>query len=240
VDYIILAPIVESGWNSVLEEAKAAGIPVIVEDRKVDVNEDDLYSAYVGSDFLKEGRGAVSWLDSVLKQQGRSNAKINIVDIQGTLDSTAQMGRTAALEDGIKQHSNWVLTAQQSGDFIQPKAYEVMKSILMKTHNINVVYCENDSMAFGAIQALQDEGLTCNVNGGIIVISFDATSGGLNDCLSGTISLDMECNPLQGPYIAKFIQNLRQKKSVNKITYLDETSFDCFSITKKIIKNRAY
>ncbi len=240
VDYIVLAPLVESGWDSVLEEAKKAGIPVIIEDRNVSVNESDLYSAYVGGNFLKEGETAVSWLDSVLKQQGRANDKIQIVDIQGTIGSTAQIGRTEALEAAIRKHSNWVLAAQQSGDFIKPKAYEAMKSILMKTQKVDVVYCENDSEAFGAIQALQEAGLNCGVKNGVIVISFDATSEGLTDCLSGTISLDVECNPLQGPYIAKMIQNLRQGKSVDKISYIDETSFDCFSITRDTIKNRVY
>lgn len=240
VDYIVLAPLVESGWDSVLEEAKKAGIPVIIEDRNVSVNESDLYSAYVGGNFLKEGETAVSWLDSVLKQQGRDNDKIQIVDIQGTIGSTAQIGRTAALETAIGQHSNWVLAAQQSGDFIKPKAYEAMKNILIKTQKVDVVYCENDSEAFGAIQALQEAGLKCGAKDGVIVISFDATSEGLTNCLSGTISLDVECNPLQGPYIAKIIQNLRQGKSVDRISYIDETSFDCFSITKDTIKNRDY
>lgn len=240
VDYIVLAPLVESGWDSVLEEAKRAGIPVIIEDRNVSVKKSDLYSAYVGGNFLKEGETAVSWLDSVLKQQGRDNDKIQIVDIQGTIGSTAQIGRTAALEAAIRQHPNWVLAAQQCGDFIKPKAYEAMKDILMKTQKVDVVYCENDSEAFGAIQALQEAGLKCGVKDGVIVISFDATSEGLTDCLSGTIGLDVECNPLQGPSIAKIIQNLRQGKRVDKISYIDETSFDCFSITKDTIKNRVY
>lgn len=240
VDYIVLAPIVETGWDSVLEEAKKAGIPVIIEDRKVNVKENDLYSAYVGGNFLKEGETAVNWLDSVLKKQGRGHSDVQIVDIQGTLDSSAQIGRTAALEAAVRGHSNWVLEAQQCGDFIKPKAYEAMKNILSKTHKIDVVYCENDSEAFGAIQALQEAGLTCSVKNGVIVISFDATAEGLSECLTGTISLDVECNPLQGPSIARIIQNLRQGKSVEKESYIDETSFDCFSVTKETIKNRAY
>lgn len=240
VDYIVLAPLVQTGWDSVLEEAKKAGIPVIIEDRMVNVSDSSLYAAHIGSNFLKEGETATAWLDSVLKQQGRGKSTIHIVDIQGTLDSTAQIGRTAALESAIASHQNWVLTAQKSGDFIQPKAYEVMKEILSTTHDIDVVYCENDSEAFGAIAALREAGMPCGAKNGVIVISFDATSEGLSDCLNGTISLDVECNPLQGKYIAKIIQNLRQGKSVNKTINIDETSFDCFSITPKIIASRVY
>ena len=240
VDYIVLAPLVETGWDSVLEEAKQAGIPVIIVDRMVNVKNSDLYTAYVGTNFLQEGETAVSWMESVLKKYGRENDNINIIDIQGTMNSTAQIGRTEALEAAIKKHPNWKLTAQESGDFTKPKAYEVMTNILAKTKDIDIAYCENDSEAFGAIKALQEAGLTCNVNGGVIVISFDATSEGLTDCLSGLISLDVECNPLQGPYVEKIIRQLNSGNSVEKVTYLNETSFDCFSITQDIINNRVY
>jgi simple sugar transport system substrate-binding protein len=240
VDYIVLAPLVENGFDSVLEEAKKAGIPVIIVDRMVKVSDDSLYTAYVGSNFLKEGQTAVKWLETVLEKTGRNKKVVHIVDIQGTINSSAQIGRTAALEAGIRSHSNWVLTAQESGDFIKPKAYEIMSRILASTRDIDVVYCENDSEAFGAIKALQEAGLKCGVNDGVIVISFDATSEGLNDCLSGLISLDVECNPLQGPYVARIIENLSQKKSVEKIAYLEETWFDCFTITKQIIEKRVY
>ncbi len=241
VDYIVLAPLVETGWDSVLEEARRAEIPVIIVDRMVRVSDGDLYTAYIGSNFLKEGQTAVAWLEGVLEKYRRDKKTVNIVNIQGTIGSSAQIGRTAALEAGIRSHPNWKLTAQESGDFIKPKAYEVMSRILKKTSDIDVVYCENDSEAFGAIKALQEAGLKCGVlNGGVIVISFDATSEGLSECLSGRISLNVECNPLQGPYVEKLIRDLSEGKSVEKISYLEETWFDCFTITKDIIDKRVY
>jgi len=240
VDYIVLAPLVETGWDSVLEEAKQAGIPVIIIDRMVNVKSSDLYTAYVGTNFYKEGETAVNWLTSVLKKYGREDKPINIVDIQGTLGSTAQLGRSAALEAALETNPRWKLVAQECGDFTKPKSYEVMSNILEKTRDIDVVYCENDSEAFGAIKALQETGMKCNVDGGVIVISFDATSEGLLDCLSGLISLDVECNPLQGPYVKDIILQLNAGKNVEKMRYLDETSFDCFGITQKIIDERVY
>lgn len=240
VDYIVLAPLVENGWDSVLEEAKQAKIPVIIVDRMVNVKDSDLYTAYIGTNFLQEGETAVNWLENVLKKYGRENNNINIIDIQGTMNSTAQIGRSEALAAAIKKHPNWKLAAQECGEFTKPKSYEVMSDILKKTKDIDVCYCENDSEAFGAIKALQEAGLTCNINGGVIVISFDATSEGLTDCLSGLISMDVECNPLQGPYVAKIISQLNSGGNVSKITYLDETWFDCFNITQKTIDGRAY
>ena len=240
VDYIVLAPLVETGWDSVLEEASRAEIPVIIVDRMVDTSNKDLYTAYIGSNFLKEGQTAIRWLESVLEKHERNEETIRIVNIQGTLNSSAQIGRTTALEDGIENNLNWKLIAQESGDFIKPKAYEIMSNILAKTKDIDVVYCENDSEAFGAIKALQAAGLKCNVDGGVIVISFDATSEGLSECLSGNISLNVECNPLQGPYVANTIHKLSHKEPVDRISYLEETWFDCFTITKDIIEKRVY
>ncbi len=241
VDYIVLAPLVETGWDSVLDEARRAAIPVIVVDRMVRVADNDLYTAYVGSNFLKEGQTAVAWLEAALEKHGRDKRTVHIVNIQGTIGSSAQIGRTAALEAGIRSHPNWELTAQESGDFIKPKAYEVMSRILKKTRDVDVVYCENDSEAFGAIKALEEAGLKCGIlNGGVIVISFDATSEGLSECLSGKISLNVECNPLQGPHVARIIRDLSEGKSVEKISYLEETWFDCFTITYETIEKRAY
>ncbi len=240
VDYIVLAPLVETGWDSVLEEASRAGIPVIIVDRMVKVSDKELYTAYVGSNFLEEGQTAVRWLEAVLKRYGRDTKPVRIVNIQGTIGSSAQIGRSAALDEALRNHSNWELVARESGDFIKPKAYEVMCDILAKTRDIDVVYCENDSEAFGAIKALEEAGLKCGVNGGVIVISFDATTEGLAECLSGRISLDVECNPLQGPYVADIIQKLSRKERVDRISYLEETWFDCFTITKEIIERRAY
>lgn len=240
VDFIVLAPLVETGWDSVLEEAKNAGIPVIIVDRMVNVEDNDLYTAYVGTNFLEEGEMAVNWLKAFLEKDGRGDKPINIVDIQGTLNSTAQIGRSAALAAAIKINPNWNLVAQECGEFTKPKAYEVMSNILAKTQDIDVAYCENDSEAFGAIKALQEAGLTCGAKGDVIVISFDATSEGLDDCLSGLISLDVECNPLQGPYVVDIINKLSQGQNVEKIHYLKESWFDCFNITQDIIDKRVY
>ena len=118
VDYIVLMPITEFGWESVLQEAKDAGIPVIIVDRMVDVDDDSLFTAHVGSDLYEEGRKAVAWMEK--KYAGKAN--LNIIHVMGTLGSTAQIGRTEALEAAVAAHENWNLTAQLDGDFTQAKA----------------------------------------------------------------------------------------------------------------------
>lgn len=240
VDYIVFSPRVETGWDSILQEAKEADIPVIVIDRYIETGEEDLYTAYIGSDFRQEGDKAVEWLEALLKKQGRTEEAIRIVHIQGTMESSAQIGRTAALEQAINRNANWEMVEQQDGDFTRAKAKEVMTEILKQTKDIDVVYCENDGEAFGAIDAMEEAGLKCNVNDGVIVISFDATRLGLKYCLEGKIGLTVECNPLQGPYVDEMIKRLERNEPIEQKKYIEETQFDFFTITQEMIDHREY
>ncbi len=240
VDYIVFSPRVETGWNSILQEAQDASIPVIVIDRDIEVADRSLYTAYIGSDFRKEGETAIKWLEHFLEKEGRTEEPIHIVHIQGTIGSSAQIGRTAALETALERNTNWQIVAQEEGDFTRAKAYEVMGSILKETSDIDVVYCENDGEALGAIDAMEEAGLSCNADGGVIVISFDATKLGLTYCLEGKIALNVECNPLQGPYVAEIIQRLQRGETVEQVKHVDETAFDSFTITKAMIDARGY
>lgn len=240
VDYIVFSPRVETGWTSILEEARDAGIPVIVIDRDIEVEDRSLYTAYIGSDFYKEGETAITWLENFLSDMGRTQNPIHIVHIQGTLASSAQIGRTAALEQAIKRNVNWQIVAQECGDFTRAKTYEVMNTILEETTDIDVVYCENDGEALGAIDAMEEAGLYCNVDGGVLVISFDATKLGLTYCMQGKIALNVECNPLQGPYVAEIIRRLERGESVELERYIDETWFDSRTITHEMIDDRGY
>ena len=240
VDYIVFSPKVETGWNSILKEAKDAGIPVIVTDRDIEAEDKGLYTAYIGSDFHKEGEKAVQWLEQLLDKQQRTKDPIRIVHIQGTIGSSAQIGRTAALDEARQRHPSWEMVAQECGDFTRAKAYEVMGAILKKTKDIDVVYCENDGEALGAIDAMEEAGLKCDVNDGVIIISFDATKLGLEYCLKGKIGLNVECNPLQGPYVDEIIKRLYRGEPIENHKYIDETQFDSFTITKKMIEARGY
>jgi len=240
VDYIVFSPNFETGWNSILLEAKEANIPVIVIDRYIEQQDRDLFTAFIGSDFYKEGEIAVNWLSDFLEKRGRGEEQIRIVHIQGTIGSSAQIGRTAALEEAVRRYSNWEIAAQECGDFTRAKAYEVMSSILNQTKDIDVVYCENDGEALGAIDAMEEAGLKCDPLGGVIVISFDATRLGLEYTLARKIALNVECNPLQGPYVDEIIKKLERGEPVEQIKYIDETYFDFNNITREIIDSRDY
>ncbi len=240
VDYIVFSPRVETGWDSILQEAKEAEIPVIVIDRGIVAADDSLYRAYIGSDFREEGEKAVKWLEDILEKQERTGEDIRIVHIQGTLGSSAQISRTGALEQAIQRNANWRMIEQECGDFTRAKTYEVMGAILKRTKDIDVVYCENDGEALGAIDAMEEAGLKCNPEDGVIVVSFDATKKGLEYCFEGRIALNVECNPLQGPYVDEIIKKLSRGEQVERKKFVDETLFDFYTITKGMIEKRGY
>ena len=224
VDYILLAPVTETGWDTVLQEAKDADIPVIIVDRMVDVSDDSLYTTWIGTDSLLEGRKAAEWLNAYTTAKGIDAKDVNIVDIQGTIGSTAQIGRSKGLEEGVDNYG-WNLLAQQSGEFTQAKGQEVMESMLKQYDNINVVYCENDNEAFGAIDAIKAAGYEVGADKDMMVFSFDSTKEGLKKVQSGEITLNTECNPLHGPRVEAIIKQLENKETTEKKAYLDEEMF---------------
>ncbi len=240
VDYIVLAPVVVSGWEEVLAEARDAGVPLIVMDRRVETEDDSLYTAWVGSDMKAEGVRAVQWLEEYLREQGREEEEISIVHIQGSLNSSAQLGRTAGLDEGLAAHRNWKLAARECGEFTQAKAYEVMRDILKVTRKVDVVYCENDNEAFGVMEALDEAGLTYGKDGDVILISFDATEAGLTACMEGLINLNVECNPLHGPRVEKIISMLEAGETPPKESYVEETVFEPEMLTEELIQERGY
>ena len=236
-----------------MKEAKDADIPVIIVDRMVDVSDDSLYTAWVGSDFKLEGEKACAWLKAYTEAKGMK--EVNIVDIQGTIGASAQIGRTEALNEAVKANG-WNLLAQQTGEFTQAKGQEVMESMLKQYKNINVVYCENDNEAFGAINASDAAGKKVGPDGDILVMSFDTTKAGITDTLSGKIILNTECNPLHGPRVEEIIKKLEANEKVDKKAYVDEgifahsddvttvkagdKDFDVTKVTKDVIDKRAY
>lgn len=224
VDYIILAPVIETGWDTALEEAGRMNIPVIIVDRRVKVEDEELYVSWIGSDFYAEGKKACAWMEAYAKQKGKSD--LNIVHIQGTKGSTAQQGRTQALEEAI-QSNGWTLLGQQSGEFTKAKAQEVMESFLNQYEDIDVVYCENDEEALGAIEAIHASGRSLGPNGGISVISFDATKEGLQAVKNGEIVLDVECNPMLGEMAEKVVKWLEDGSYVQKEYYTEGEIYTC-------------
>jgi simple sugar transport system substrate-binding protein len=236
VDYIILAPTTEKGWDTVLGEAKAAGIPVIIVDRMIEVADTELFTCWIGSDFRREGDAAVAWMEEHLDPTG--DRPLRIVHLQGNIGSSAQIGRTEGLDAGLAAHGNWSLVFRGPGDFTQAKGQELLEALLAEGTAFDLIYSENDNMAYGAIDALKAAGLTPGRD--VILISFDASSHALHLILSGEISFDVECNPLHGPRVQAVVEQLHRGETPPKFTYVEETSFDAAGLTEELIRSRGY
>ena len=259
VDYILLNPVAENGWDAVLQEAREAGIPVVVFDRKVRTADPDAYTTWIGSDFLLEGRRACAWLEAFLESRQYQD-RLNIVHLQGTMESSAQIGRTRALDEALRRNRRWNLLERKPAEFTTAKAKEVMADMLkLYGERIQVVYCENDNMAYGAIDSIERAGRNVGVNlerGDVLVISFDAVRHAMELALKDDIAVVTECDPLYGPRLTQIIQQLNRGEVPEHEIYVKEAQFSAIwepsqvmvngiahkvtKLTEEIIENRAY
>ncbi|MCR5330756.1 MAG: ABC transporter substrate-binding protein [Lachnospiraceae bacterium] len=244
VDYIVLAPVTEEGWDTVLEEAKEAGIPVIIVDRMVNVNDENLFTAWVGSDFELEAEKLTAWMNEFFTVSGIDKSNINIVNIQGNIGASAQIGRTTGLRNACAQYG-WNLLDEVSGEFTQAKGREVMEMFLKKYDNINIVYCENDNEAIGAIEAIESAGKevgTDIMNGQIMVVSFDGVGKtALELAKQGKISCIAECNPMHGPRVKAIIDALELGLNPEKLEYVPEELFSADkTVSSYILDGKVY
>lgn len=239
VDYIVFSPITELGWDTVLQEAKDAKIPVILMDRQVKIEDESLYTTWIGSDFRAEGENAGKWLENYLKEQGRESEPINIVVLQGTEGATSVIGRTEGFNAIAAQYEHWNILEEVDAEYTTAKGKEIMEKLLQKYEKIDVVVSQNDDMTFGAIEAIEDAGLTTGIDGDIILLSFDAVKSALEMVEAGIINVDIECNPLQGSYIESVIQSLERGEQVEKAYYISEQVFTKENVSD-FLKDRTY
>ncbi|MEM5426303.1 ABC transporter substrate-binding protein [Paraburkholderia ferrariae] len=235
VDVIAFSPVVESGWEPVLEEAKRAKIPVVLTDRAIDVKDPSLYVTMIGSDFMEEGRRAGHWLEERYKNEP---GPINIAELQGTVGSAPANDRHAGLMEVIKSDPKFKVIASQSGDFTLAGGKQVMEAFA-KTYGkkINVVYAHNDDMALGAIQAMEEAGIKPGKD--VTVVSFDATKGGFQAMVDGKINVDVECSPLLGPQLMAAVKDIVAGKQVARRIVTDEGIFP-MNVAAQVMPSRKY
>jgi ABC-type sugar transport system substrate-binding protein len=227
VDVIAFSPVVESGFETVLLEAKAAKIPVILTDRAVNTKDDSLYVTFMGSDFLEEGRKAGRWL-----LDNKKGGEVNIVELQGTVGSAPAIDRKKGFEEVIKGAPQYKIIRSQTGDFTRAKGKEVMQAFLKADpKKINVLYAHNDDMAIGAIQAIEEAGLKPGQD--ITIISIDAVKGAFEAMMAGKLNVTVECSPLLGPQLMKAVQDVMAGRPVPKRIVTQETIFPMESAAKE-------
>ncbi|WP_329625140.1 ABC transporter substrate-binding protein [Streptomyces sp. NBC_01255] len=209
VDVIAFSPVVESGWDTVLKEAKSAGIPVILTDRAVDSQDTSLYRTFLGSDFVKEGQEAGKWL---VKEYEGTSEPVNVVELQGTTGSAPANDRKAGFAEVIKGEPKFKVVASQTGDFTRAKGKEVMQAFLKSHKDIDVLYAHNDDMALGAIQAIEEAGRKPGTD--IKVISVDGIKDAFVAMQEKKINVVVECNPLLGDQLMELAEKVAAGESV--------------------------
>lgn len=242
VDYIVICPVQEAGWEVVLEEAQDAGIPVIIADRTVSADP-ALYTTFLGTDTALEGETAGLWLAEYL-----DGAEAKILVIEGSVGASAAIGRTNGFNKIAEQHEEWEILDSQSGDFTQAGGQQVMESYLKSYSDFNVLVCQNDNEAYGAMDAMDAAGVTYGVDGDVIIISFDATKEGLTRTLDGRINCNVECNPLQAAGVEDIIAKIEAGEEIPEKTIVPDEAFVApgieselaITMTQEILDGRAY
>jgi simple sugar transport system substrate-binding protein len=235
VDVIAFSPVVETGWEPVLKEAKAAKIPVILTDRAVSAKDDTLFVTFMGSDFVEEGRRAANWLVEKTKDNAGT---INIVELQGTVGSAPAIDRKKGFEEILKDKPKFKIIRSQTGDFTRAKGKEVMEAFLKaEGKKINVLFAHNDDMAIGAIQAIEEAGMKPGKD--ILIVSIDGVKGAFQAMMDGKLNVSVECSPLLGPQLMSAVKDLMAGKKLPKRIVTTESVFPMETAAKEF-PNRKY
>jgi ABC-type sugar transport system substrate-binding protein len=238
VDVIAFSPVVETGWDAVLQEAKRAKIPVILTDRSVDSEDDSLYATFLGSDFVEEGKKAGQWLvDNAADADVDKNGTINVVELQGTTGAAPAIDRKEGFADATAGDDSIKVVASQTGDFTRDGGKKVMESFLKSEKDIDVVYAHNDDMGLGAIEAIEADGKKPGVD--IKIITVDAVKDGMTALSEGKINYIVECNPLLGPQLMDLAKQVVAGKDVPKRVVTEESAFDQAQATE-VLAERKY
>jgi len=228
VDIIAFCPIVEEGWDDVLEEARIANIPVIIVDREIETDREGLYTAFIGSDFHREGIKAAEWM---VERFADIEGPIRIAEIIGTPESSPTIGRYEGLREVLNDHPKFEIVISVDGDFMRSKGRESMEIILQETPDIDILYAHNDDMALGAIEIMEEHGIAPGRD--ILIVSVDAQTSGLEALTQGKINCLIECSPYVGDDLMALIFKILNGEPFPPYTFTETRVFtdqDDFSL----------
>lgn len=226
VDVIVFSPIVQTGWDNVLTEAKQANIPVILMDRMIDTQDASLYTAYIGADFYAEGRRAGEYL--IRKADAMGAEHLRIAEICGTTDSTPMRDRQRGFMDVIEKDERFTVIDSMDGDFLRSKGEECMKALLEKhgADGIDVIFAHNDAMTLGALDVLEKE--DASAAGKMIVITVDGEKEAVDALKAGRVNCVVQCTPDLGPAVMELVGELKAGKIPLKENHPEEGVFSDF------------
>ncbi len=238
LDVIALSPIVESGWEDVLTEAKEAGIPVILSDREVDLKDESLWTTFVGSDFTEEGRRAARWLLAYMRGRIPADGMVRIVELRGTEGSAPALDRKVGFETTLAAHPAFRIVRSEVANFYLDQGRDRMREILAaERERIDVLFAHNDDMALGAIEAMEEAGIAPGKD--IVIVSVDAVREAFRAMIAGKLNCTVECTPLLGPQLMKVVQDFMDGVDLPTRIITAEEVFPA-EVAKEVIRERKY
>jgi len=222
VDVIAFVPIVADGWDNILKEAKNAGIPVLVTDRKITTENEDLYAGFIGTDSEQEGREAGYFLLKKFADRPAGDP-VRIIEISGTEGSSVAVGRADGFREIVEDNPDFEIIYTESGDFLRSKGYEIMTRLLKKFKDIDVLYSHNDGMTLGAMDAMKEVGIRPGKD--IVIITIDARQAAIDALRNGEVNCVIECNPKTGPAILSLSHQLARGETIPRLQHVHEEVF---------------
>lgn len=242
VDVIAFVPIVSDGWENVLREARDAGIPVLITDRKIRISEEGLHAGFIGTDSFEEGRNAGRFLvrKFLEKNPTRQEAakQVRVFELTGTIGSSVATGRAMGFREVIANHPEIEIVHSESGDFLRSKGYEIAKRCISDLLVVDAIYSHNDSMTLGVIDALKEAGIAPGKD--VVIITIDAEQASIDALRRGEVNCVIECNPKTGPAIMDLAVRLAEGESIPWIVHVDEQVFTEFDNDLDAIESRGY
>lgn len=220
VDVIAFSPVVETGWDAVLNEAKAAGIPVVLTDRAVDSQDESLYVSFLGSDFIEEGKKAGQW---VVDEYADATEPVEIIQLEGTTGAAPAIDRAEGFAEVIAENENLQVIESQTGDFTRAGGKQVTEALLKANPGVDLIYAHNDDMGLGAIEAIEAAGLVPGVD--IKIVTVDAVKDGMQALADGKINFIVECSPLLGTQLVEIVEQINNGEEPEKRIITEETTF---------------
>ena len=235
VDVIVLSPVVDSGWDEVLTEAREAGIPVLLSDRRIETEDDGLYLTYIGADFMEEGRRAMRWIAANVKPE---HGPVKIMELQGTLGASPTVERKRGFEEQMAGNPGYRIAYSESGDFTYEGGRRIIEDYIENyPWDIDVIYAHNDDMALGAVNALEEHGI--HAGSDVVIVSVDGTKDAFQAMIDGKLNCAVECNPLLGPQLMKAVQDLMEGKELPLRIITEEKVYDQTD-AREVMKERRY
>lgn len=228
VDVIVLAPVVEAGWDIVLEDARRAGIPVILVDRTVNVEDPGLYVSAVGSDFHEEGRLAARWI------AGNVEGVARVLEIRGSAGASATTGRREGFAEMVEELDELELAHSDAGNFSGEEAANIAQTYLTANgaDSVDVIYAHNDGMAVAVANALPEAGFTPGED--VLIVGVDGSRVALQAIVDGHLAATVESNPVVGPQLFEVIDAVLAGEEVERRIIVDTSVFDSSNAAEAI------